>query len=198
MREKGVIVMRYVIVIVVVVALVMSYYVWGPSSRRSHAGNVAKNVSNGSIEYGNETLASLRGNGLVSLDGTNVRKNLSVNGSLDAKNAHIGQLQVNGKANLNNCIVEGESQINGFLQAEKSTFQAPVTLATHKVKFHDCNINAIVVKKPAWTFGTQVVELANNSICRGPITFEAGTGKIILSGDSQVLGSTHGVDIEKQ
>src|SRR5258705_6636808 len=108
MRIRGVIVMRYVVVVLVVVALFFSYHVWGPNARR--AGS-AKNVSSGVITYGNETLAGLQGNGFVTLDGTYVRNTLMVNGKLEAENAHIGTLKVNGMAELAGTIVDGTSDV---------------------------------------------------------------------------------------
>lgn len=188
--------MRYVIVVLVLVALVFSYYVWGPQARRASANG--KTVSSGVIHYGNENLASLKGNGIVTLEGTTVRNMLVVNGSLDAKDARIGALQVNGHATLTGSTVEGKSEINGFLNADNSNFNSDMEISAHKVKFQECNVDSLVIKKPLWAFGSQVVELAKKTICRGPITFEAGNGKIILSGDSQILGAVQGAEIERQ
>lgn len=189
--------MRYLAVLVVIVLLFVSYYHWGPQKRSQESSNV-KNVSSGVIRYGNETLASLQGNGLVTLDGTYVRKSLIVNGSLDANDAHIGSLKVNGQAKLNGTNVDGKTEVNGFLSADKSTFQKEIAVSAHKVQFSDCTLDSIVIKKTGWAFGSQVVELLDKTVCKGSITFEAGDGKIIVSDSSQILGAIQGAEVEKK
>jgi len=189
--------MRYLVVLVVLVVLAYSYYALGPNKQKQES-NIIKNVSSGVIRYGNETLASVQGNGIVTLDGTHVRKSLLVNGSLDANEAHIGNLKVNGQAKINSTVVDGKTEVNGFLNADKSTFQKEVTVSAHKLQFRDCTIDSIVVKKAGWSFGSQVVELLDKTICKGSITFESGDGKIIVSDTSQILGAVQGAEVEKQ
>lgn len=188
--------MKYVIVVVVFVLLVFSYY-WG-EQRRGTDNSSVRNVSSGIIHYGNETFANLQGNGFVTLDGTSVRKSLVVNGSLDANKAHIGSLKVNGHATLAGTTIAGKTEITGFLSAEKCLFKKEVSVAAHKVRFVDCTLDAISVKNASWSFGIQIIELGQKTICKGPIIFESGKGKIILSEGSQVLGSIQGAVVEKQ
>jgi hypothetical protein len=179
--------MRYVVAILVVLGLVFSFY-YGEKKKGE-----SKSVAQGVVIYGKEELDTLTGNGVFALDGTTVKNNTIITGSLYANNAHFDSLVVvNGQANLADCTLRGPSLFQGLFNATKSAFHAPVTLASHTFIFHDCDIDSIVVKKPSWLSGTQVVVLTDKSICRGTITFEAGRGKVILSPDSKILGKITG------
>lgn len=188
--------MKFVIFVLLALALSYSYYTYGPSSAQTNG--VEKNVSNGVIKYGKETLVSVHANGFVTLEGTVVRKTLFVNGSLAANKAQINSMHVNGHAGVVECVVDGKSQVHGFFCPEHSTFRSELILSVQSVNFKDCNLESLVIKKPLWVFGTQVVELSEKTICKGPITFEGGNGKVILSGNSQVLGPVQGAEVEKQ
>lgn len=189
--------MKFIILVLLALALFYSYYVYGPSSAQTTEVEM-KNVSNGVVKYGKETLAYLQANGFVTLDGTTVRKTLFVNGSLAANKARVNALHVNGHASVSECVVDGKSQVNGFLCPEHSTFRSELILSVQSVNFKDCTLESLVIKKPLWVFGRQVIELSDKTVCKGPITFEGGNGKVILSGNSQVLGPVQGAEVEKQ
>lgn len=189
--------MKFILFVLLALALSYSYYTYGPSSSPKTAVEI-KNVSNGVVTYGKETLAYLQANGFVTLDGTTVRKTIFVNGSLAASKARVNSLHVNGHASISECVVDDKSQVNGFLCPENSTFRSDLILSVQSVNFKGCTLESLVIKKPLWVFGKQVVELSEKTICKGSITFEGGSGKVILSGNSQVLGSVQGAEVEKQ
>lgn len=189
--------MKFVLFVLLALALCFAYYIYGPSAEQNNAVEM-KTVSNGVVTYGKETLAGLQANGFVTLDGTTVRKTLFVNGSLAATKARIHSLHVNGHASISGSNVDAKSQVNGFLCPEHSTFRSELILSVQSVNFVDCILESLVIKKPIWVFGKQVIELSEKTICKGPITFEGGNGKIILSGNSQVLGPVQGAEVEKR
>ncbi len=185
---------KYLLVAILAVGLWYAYTSY-PQEHKTDG----KNVSNGVIRYGRETIASLEGNGFVTLEGTTVRNMLLVNGNLDAKNAKVGSLSVNGHASLLDTTIDAKSEINGFLSATNTTFRSELTVSTQSATFSGCTLSGgIVVKKPAWSFGRQTLELTEKTICKGPITFEGGNGKVILSKTSQILGAINGAEVEKQ
>lgn len=187
--------MKYLLLALIVIGVVFLYYT---KTQSTDASGKLANISSGVISYGKDSLASLKGNGLVSLDGTFVRGMLEVNGSLDAKDAHIGTLLTNGHASFVGCVVDGKAEINGFTSGINATFQAPLTLTCRKATFENCNLSAVTVKKTGWSFGSQELILSKKTICKGPITFEAGNGKVIVSKDSQILGKVIGAEVVAQ
>jgi hypothetical protein len=189
--------MRYLIAILIIVGLVFLYFYKSHGCQTRQEGKTA-NISSGVISYGKDSLSSLKGNGLVTLEGTYVRGPLEVNGSLSAKDAHIGSLIVTGHASLEGCVIDGKASVKGFLSAENTTFQDTLGLTTQKASFENSTLSSVVIHKSGWAFGTQELILSKKTICKGPITFESGKGKIILSDDSQILGPVEGAVVEKQ
>ena len=183
--------MKYLVALALIAIGCYAYFVMNQPS------GSAKSVTSGVVRYGAETLGSVHANGFVTLEGTTVRKTLFVNGSLSAEKATIGQMHVNGHAGLFGCTVNDVSQVNGFMSANKCTFGKELVLSVQKVSFTECIVGAVTVKKPLWVFGTQVVELSDKTICKGPIIFESGNGKIVISGNSQLIGPVHGAEVEK-
>jgi len=184
--------MRYLLALLIVVLLVFGYTAWQNSS-----GN-GKSASSGIVHYGSETLTTLNSTGFVTLDGTFVRKELTVHGSLSAEKAQINNMTVQGRASLTDSVISGQSSVYGFLRAKGTSFRGPIEFSGHGVTFEDSNLDAIVVKKPFWAFLQQTIELSGKTICKGTITFESGKGKVIVSGKSQMLGSVQGGEVEKQ
>lgn len=185
--------MKYLLTLLIIVGLAYAYMVYGPSSAQD-----GKNISSGIVHYGKETLSRLDAKGFVTLDGTFVRKSTEIMGNFAATNSHLNSLMVQGRTSLSGCVVEGDVMASGLFSADHTTFRAPVIISSHSVTFSDCQLNTIVIKKPFWSIGQQVLELTDKSICKGSIVFEAGNGKIVLKGNSQVLGSVQGALIEKQ
>lgn len=153
-------------------------------------------TSTGIIHHGKVRLESLKGNGRVTLDETQVAGPAEVNGSIFAQGAHLGSATINGQATLYNTTVEGKFDIAGFMNAEKCTFRSKIEATCQKVSFCDCNINSIHVRKTLWPFSMQVVELSNCN-CRGDITFDSGKGLVVLCNKSQLQGKVIGGDIQK-
>lgn len=185
---------RFIIALILIVGLWYGYATY----YQEHVVE-ANTKSNGFIRYGKETVAALEANGFVTLEGTTIRNTLFVNGSLDATNAQIGALHVNGNATLLGSTINGKSQVNGFLSATNTTFRSELIVSGQSVTFAGCTFNGtVIVKKPAWAFGSQVIELTEKSLCKGQIIFEGGNGKVILSKTSQILGPIKGAEVEKQ
>ncbi len=196
MQGKGVNVMKYMVLVLLALVLCYSYYTYVPTSGQSTTVEM-NNESFGFVNYGSETLASVEANGYVTLDGTFVRKALHVNGNLNANKAKINLLRVNGRASLSDCTVEGKTDITGFLTAINTTFRSDVVVSAQRIRFSGCSIDQLVIKKPFWSFGKQVVELSDKTICKGPIIFESGNGRVVLAGNSQIIGSVNGALVEK-
>ncbi len=184
--------MRLLLMMLVAVAVIVGYVVW-----REPMNQGGKTVSSGMVHYGTETLTTLEGNGSVELEGTFIKKLLVVNGNLYAQKAHINALDVRGRATLLDSTVDGSAEVNGFLSAVGTTFRSPLTLSSKNVAFTNCTLANLVIKKPFWSFGQQVVELKDKTVCKGSIIFEGGNGRVIVSGKSQVSGSVQGALIEK-
>ena len=174
--------MKYILSILIIAALCIWYF----QTETRHTP--IQNISSGIVTYGKETLDSLTANGLVTLEQTTIRGLLDVTGSVKATNAQIGALSCMGTANLTNCRITNACEITGFLDATGSTFQNSLTISAQTVTLTDCTLQSIVVKRPAWVFGAQVVELNGKTIVKGSITFEAGNGTVRTSDDSKVLG----------
>ncbi|MBS0633875.1 MAG: hypothetical protein JSR37_00245 [Verrucomicrobia bacterium] len=185
--------MKYLLALAIIIGGIYAYMTYGPQA--THDG---KNVSSGIVHYGKETLSRLEAKGFVTLDGTYVRKGVDVVGNLSATNSHLNSLMVQGRTNLVGSVVEGDVLVNGFFGAEHTTFRAPLVVSAQSITLKDCQLHTIVIKKPFWSIGQQVLELTDKSICKGSIVFESGNGKIVLTGNSQALGSVQGAEIEKR
>ncbi len=186
--------MRYLVALLLIVLLIFAAYKYNEGSLPEGG----KSKSSGIVHYGAETLSTLDANGFVTLDSTFVRKALTVHGTLSAEKAQINNMHVSGKASLSDCVVNGQTQVSGFLSAKACSFRGPLELTMHSVTFEDCNLDTIVIKKPFWSLLTQKVELTGKSICKGTITFESGSGKVIVSGKSQMVGTVHGGEVVKE
>ncbi len=159
--------------------------------------NPIQNISSGIVSYGKETVDTLQGNGLVSLDGTTVRSKLEVNGSLKAVNATIGFLVCTGYANLQECVIYGTSEIKGFMSATKTVFQGQINASTQKIYCTDCITESITVKEAGWTIGAQSIELKGKTLVKGSIIFESNKGTVYVSDQSRILGKVIGGTVEK-
>jgi hypothetical protein len=182
---------RNLLILILFVALVGGYFLCCEQTPQG------KNVGSGVLHYGVEAVSTLDANGIVTLDGTKVKKKLTVNGTLTAKKASIQELEVNGSCHLADCTVGAKSTVTGRLSALRSTFRQELVISAFGATFSGCKLESVVIKKPFWAFGKQELELSDGTICKGPIIFESGKGKVILKGKSQVLGAINGAEIEK-
>ncbi len=186
--------MRYVVALLLVVLLIFVAYKYNEDAVST--GGTSK--SSGIVHYGAETLSTIESSGFVTLDNTFIRKQLTVHGNLSAEKAQINNMHVAGRASLSDCVVNGKAEVSGFLSAKASSFRGPLELSMQSASFEDCNLDTIVMKKPVWAFLQQKVVLDGKTVCRGSITFESGSGKVIVSQKSQMIGTVHGGEIEKQ
>jgi hypothetical protein len=141
--------------------------------------------------YGEETIDSMKGEGLVKLNGTNVTA-LQVSGSLVSKDAKLGSLTILGEANLRDTTIAEESDIIGFLQTHSSHFQKALSISSQKAIFTRTKIQSLTVRKEPSYKGKQVIELKQGSIVYGPIHFESGKGEIQLDASSRIEGKVTG------
>lgn len=149
-----------------------------------------------SIHHGKERLESLKGNGRVTLDETQIVGYVEINGSLFTHGAHIGSANINGQATLHHTTVEGQCCIGGCILAEDCTFRSQIHATALKVTFTDCNINSIHMDKTLCPFGTQVVELSKCNL-RGDVEFASGKGVVILKEGSEIQGKVVGASVKR-
>lgn len=181
--------MMYFILLVLVASLGWAYWSALPFNTPT---TPAQNTSSGVVSYGKESVDSLTCNGLVTLDGTQVKHTLEVNGSLKAMGATINRLTVHGHAHLINSTIKGKSELFGFFTASQSTFQAPLTLHARSCTFTDSTVHSIIVTNPTWVIGSQTVTLSGKTVVKGSIVFESGKGIVQLDPQAKVLGQIVG------
>lgn len=141
--------------------------------------------------YGEETIDSVQGEGLVKLSGTRV-EDLHVNGSLVSKDAKLGSLIILGEANLRDTTVSGSTDIIGFLQTHGSHFQKNLSVCTQKAIFTRTKIESLTVRKEPSYKGKQIIELKQGSVVHGPIHFESGKGEVQIDASSRIEGKVTG------
>ncbi|MEI6242303.1 MAG: hypothetical protein WCP39_02735 [Chlamydiota bacterium] len=149
-------------------------------------------TSFGMTHFGNETLASIRSDGFLHLNGTHIIDTVHINGHLEAENAEIGNLVANGCAHLKNSIIKGTAIIHGTIDAHNTIFQNELSLTAEKASFSGCTLESIDVKKKALSFSSQTLEFHDHSKVKGSITFESKKGEVLLFNGSEVLGSVYG------
>lgn len=146
----------------------------------------------GSKSFKNEKLTSVIVNGATELEGTRI-EHLTVNGSLAASKATMGELVVNGSASLNNSIITGDLTINGLLDASRSQLHKLI-IAASEATLSGSSATDIVVRKDPF-LRVQRLVLRRGTKITGSITFESGSGQVVISSDSSVKGTIKGAEI---
>lgn len=159
---------------------------------------MSEEVINGTKQYVEQEIESVKVNGTVKLRGTTVKRHLEVNGQLKAEDAEIKAMQINGKAALSECSVQSESTVCGALVAVNSKFMNGLVAITDKVILDSCQLKSLYIPKLGWPVAEQVVELKGSTTVYGDITFESGKGFVIISDSSSVKGSILGGSVLKK
>lgn len=157
----------------------------------------AKDVSHGSLVYGNEMVNRVQSNGFVTLNGTQVTEHLQVNGRLKAEEAEIEAMQVNGQATLDRCSIFQKSSVCGSLIATLSKFSDELSVSSEKVFFDSCTLNTLQIIKVNGYQGVQIVELRGKTKINGSIVFESGNGEIIADPECEITGNIVGGKVRK-
>lgn len=160
--------------------------------------NSGSSQSYGLKSLGKETVDSVRFNGRINLNGTEVTGLVETNGNLDAHEAKIGSLKANGQVNLKSCIIEEGSTINGSLEAEGTEFRGPLSISTQKLTLKKSLVGSLTVRKVVGFDGVQVIDLRNGTKVSGPIEVESGKGEIWISSKSSVSKEITGAKVIKK
>jgi len=157
------------------------------------------NINYGYQKYGEETMDSVQGNGMVILEGTKVLGLVQVNGSLNAEESAIDSLQINGKTELRNCLITNTASINGSLTADNTKFQKELSVASQKIILRMCSLKSLTIREVTGFTGAQVVDLRSGTRVSGPIVVEAGNGEIWISSNSEIsLDQVSGAKVYKK
>ena len=159
----------------------------------ANAGDVC-NIQPGSVTCGKGAVNSLTGNGMVSVNGTQVSGPTIVNGLLSAEDASFSTLNVNGSVNLIQCTVTSDSEIKGSLSASSTRFESKMDVYSSSIRF----INSKVLGDLHILHTTpkqQFVYLDNFSEVSGDVIFDDGEGEVVLRGHSKVGGKVIGGQI---
>jgi len=143
----------------------------------------------GTVKLHNVIYKNIVINGTARLDNVFVAEQLGVNGNLSANKTTIGAMTVNGNADLQKVTVKGLSAFNGYLQAKDSSF-GKIIFGTRNAILSDSTTKLITVRKEE-NITEQIIELDNTKV-DGDIVFEGGNGKVLLKGDSEVVGKING------
>lgn len=148
----------------------------------------------GAGSYGAINLDAIEGAGQVKLNGTQVEK-LHLMGSLIANGAQIGSIDISGEANFSDSVVKSGVNIIGYLRAQRTTFDQPIFVTLQKAVFTTSRLKGVTVRQNVGFKGKQVLELRQNTVIDGPVSFEGGKGEIHLYSGSKVLGDVKGAKI---
>ena len=148
--------------------------------------------ANGGGTFGNVTLESIEGTGLVKLNSTLVENDVHVIGSVIAQSGEIGSFDVIGEINLTGTTVKKGGQLIGSIQTVRSTIEKPITILSNKAVFTTTKLSGITVKQDRSYKGKQIIELRLGTLVDGPIHFESGKGEVLIYQNSQVLGPITG------
>jgi hypothetical protein len=152
----------------------------------------------GGGQFGQTTLESIDGTGLVKLNGTIVEKEIHLLGSLISQNGVIGTLDIFGEANLTETTVEHGGSVMGSIQTVRSNIKHPITILSQKSVFTDSKLVGITIEQDSAFKGKQFIELRQGTIVDGPIHFKSGKGEVLIYTNSQVLGPVTGGKVIKK
>jgi hypothetical protein len=165
------------------------------------------NVS-GNLDATNAHLNRIHVRGNAYLTSSTATDSMEVTGNVHANDVNIlGSTDVVGNFNGSHTIFQSKAKIVGKTDCKVCTFKANATfvgelyarnsdflgnllLSTNNSEFYRSKTGDITVKKPS-EGQDQTITLKENSIANN-ITFESGTGLVILMGNSKVKGSVQG------
>lgn len=161
------------------------------------ASNVHAEICNsqpGSMTCGKGEINNLKGNGMVTINGTTVTGVTIVNGVLNATDCSLNTLDVNGTGSLMQCTINDNAEIKGSLSASSSKFEHGLNVHSNVTRFINSKVNDNLTIHHSG-HKEQIVYLDNHSEVNGDIIFEDKNGKVIIRGGSEVKGNVHGGQI---
>jgi hypothetical protein len=154
-------------------------------------------VSPASVTCGKGRIASLIGNGIVSVTGTTISGPTTINGVLTADDADFSSLNVNGSVTLMECVVNSGVTIKGSLKASSVSFKSSVDIYSSSTRFINSKIsNKVHIRHT--DNPKQEVFLEKNSEVGGDIVFDDGHGRVYVDGDSKIVGHVIGGELINQ
>ncbi|MBM18088.1 MAG: hypothetical protein CL947_03430 [Epsilonproteobacteria bacterium] len=148
-------------------------------------------IIHGSTNLEHTSYINLIVNGSANFQHIQVEKQLQVNGSLQASDCIFKKVQVNGSFELEDSNVSELVQVNGLAEFQDCQLHK-VELASAEVTFDDCQIYTIHIKKINNSSNDSQTVVLDDTVIQGNVTFESGTGKIVLEGSSKIVGKIIG------
>lgn len=162
---------------------------YGPSWLSSWIGGGASVLSN----YQKQTLESLEGSGVATLNEVIVNGKTTFNGTFKATASTFSSgFIVNGATHVIKSIFSKSVTINGTLTAVDSTFHDHISIATEQATLENSTVAKDITIRRS-TASKQVLVLSKGSVIKGSVTFEVNGGKIMLLDGSKILGKITGV-----
>jgi hypothetical protein len=170
------------------IKMVAAFFLIG-SVAAANAGVCA--IVPGSLTCGSGTVASLTGNGVITVNGTTVTGATQINGLLSAEDASFVSLDVNGGAKLVQCTITDAATIKGSLTASSTKFESTLEVYSSETRLINSTVrNNLHVGNT--DSKKQVVYLDDYSEISGDIIFDDGNGEVILRGRSKIVGKVIG------
>ncbi len=148
----------------------------------------------GFAKLNDKTFENLQVMGDAELENVQIIADATITGMLTAKKLIAKNLQVVGNAKLEQATIE-IAQITGMLDAKGCSIQ-DLYLVAQTAMMDACKIKTITVKKVEGYKKPQILEL-NNTQIEGDVTFQAGSGEVILKGDARIAGAIVGGAIKQ-
>lgn len=167
---------------------------------------VTGNVFNGPTSCAQGALNSAVIRGPLTMDGTTVKQDLSVQGPAKIQNATLaGQLKVDGPTTLKKTKVQGflfvngpvslisspvqQVRIHGPLYAQDSWIKGDVKINSRYLKLVNTQAkNITVINKNIWSGEDIKVYLTNHALVKGNIQFVGKKGTVYLSKGARIGG----------
>ena len=148
--------------------------------------------NSGVLNYQKQTLESLEGSGVATLNEVRVEGKTHFNGTFMATaSTFFSSFNVNGTVDAVKSIFSKSVTINGPLNAVDSTFQDQVSISTEKATLENSTVEKEVIFRRS-SASKEVLTLSKGSVIKGSVTFEGSNGKIKLLDESKILGSITG------
>jgi len=153
---------------------------------------------NGSGEIKGSKIKVLSVNGSVEVKETMVSDKATINGSIEAKESNFNDIFIHGSGKFDEVTVQGACEINGSLEAEETHFSKPIIFggSTHSGKlatFEECTITqGIIVRSKSKKGNHVIIVLKEGTTVEGDITFEGGTGKVLMDTTTTFKGKVVG------
>ncbi|MFZ2315778.1 MAG: hypothetical protein WAW86_09010 [Gammaproteobacteria bacterium] len=143
-----------------------------------------------------EVVGKMQMTGNISTEDVEIRSRSKITGDFYASHTILyDAINVIGMIDCNFCLFKMDADIAGHVTTKSSEFINTLTLNAKNATFSDTKLNDIFVKKPS-DDEVQTINLSNGSRANN-ISFENQKGVVILSGNSQLMGSVQGGKVVK-